>query len=95
MSNKKQFGFFLYNEDVSAFEEMVKSSGLDKSEFCRRAIFSERIVIIKGLEDIPKMLQALYSSSGNENIDFAITELEKKLQCITVELSLLNENGGE
>jgi hypothetical protein len=41
------------------------------------------------------MLQALYSSSGNENIDLAITELEKKLQCITVELSLLNENGGE
>lgn len=82
MPTKKQFGFFLYNEDVSAFEEMVKSSRMDKSEFCRRAIFSERIVIIKGLEDIPKVLQALYSSSGNENTDFAITELEKRLQYV-------------
>ena len=95
MSNKKQYGFFLYNEDVPAFEEMVKSSGMDKSEFCRRAIFSERTVIIKGLENIPELLQQLYSSSGNENTDFAITELEKRLQYVMEELSVLNENGGE
>lgn len=95
MSNKKQFGFFLYNDDVPAFEEMVKSSGLGISEFCRQAIFSERMVIIKGLEKIPELIQLLYSSSANENIDFAITDLEKKLQYIMAELSLINENGGE
>lgn len=95
MSNKKQVGFFLYNEEVSAFEEMVKSSGLGISEFCRRIIFSERIVIVKGLEGIPELIQLLYSSSGNKNVDFAITDLEKRLQFITEELSLLNENGGE
>ena len=95
MLNKKQFGFFLYNEDVSAFEEMVKSSGLGISEFCRQTIFSERVVIIKGLENIPELIQLLYSSSGNENIDFAITELEKRLQYVMEELSVLNENSGE
>ncbi len=95
MSSKKHIGFVLYNEDITAFEEMLKSSGLDRSEFCRRAIFSERIVIIKGLEGIPELIQLLYSVSGNENTDFAITELEKKLQFITEELSVLNENGGE
>lgn len=95
MSNKKHIGFVLYNEDISAFEEMLRSSGLDRSEFCRRAIFSERIVIIKGLENIPELLQQLYSSSGNENTDFAITELEKRLKYVMEELSVLNENGGE
>ncbi len=76
-NNKKPVGFVLYGKDIQAFEERVKSSGLDNSEFCRQAVLGDGVVFINNLKRVPELIHLLYSASGSENTDIAITELEK------------------